>query len=396
MKKVYRLLGLVMALLMLLTGCQQGNSNTPGGGVSTESPYDQRDTVRVGLVCSRTGNKKVNGDFIFEAATLAVEEINAAGGVLGKQVELVVEDEMETQQDAINAVNRLLSNGDITALAGCVVSTNAIAVSPSIAQYQVPMLAMGSSYHIVEEENPFMWQTRVTDDKVGELFADAAVNFLGMKNPAILNSTDSFGQGLADSTMAALEKMGIEPAIVVKFNVGEKQFVPFLTQIVNSGADGVIASASESALIMTQVYDMGLMEDLTFIGSGGFIGSWGRATAGEAANGWYGCNDWADNVQREEGIRFTEAYKERWGRDIVDMVAAASYDSIHLICEAIEIAGTADPIKVNDALGQIKDHPGALCTQTAQESHSFGTQYLLVQTRDGAATAIDTLDVPVS
>ena len=176
-------------------------SNSSDSELNGNSTYDQAETIKLGVVCARTGSKTLQGDFIYQATTMAVDEINANGGILGKQVELIVEDEIETQQDAINAVNKLLSRGDISGFFGCMSSTNCIAVSPMVLEAKVPFMAGVSSYNLIKENNPYMWQARLTDDKTGVLFAKAAIEILGMENPAVLYITGSFGQGLADMTL---------------------------------------------------------------------------------------------------------------------------------------------------------------------------------------------------
>ena len=358
-------------------------AEAPDTASAEVSPYDQADTIKLGVVCARTGSKTLQGDFTFEASTMAVDEMNANGGLLGKKVELIVEDEIETQQDAINAVNKLLSRGDISGFFGCMGSTNCIAVSPMVLEAKVPFMAGGSSYNIIKENNPYMWQARLTDDKTGELFAKAATQVLNMKNPALLYITGSFGQGLADKTLEALKNdYGIEPGLVISFNENEKQFAPFITQVANSDCDGMICISStvEAAMIMKQVQSIGL--DIPCLGSNAFVGAIGLETAGDAANGWFGFADWCDSVQSEKGKKFISDFYERWGTG-TEMAAAVSYDSLMLLADAIETCGSADPQKINDTLATIKDHEGVMGTLSASDSRSFMAPYLLVRIEDG-------------
>ena len=348
------------------------------------------DTVTFGVVAPLTGNNIMVGEFVRNGALLAQKHINERGGILGKKLELVFEDEVDTLQASVNAMTKILNYPQVVAFFGSTYSSNCIAISPLVAEKKIPMLAGGSSANIPKEKNDFVWQARMTDDNSGILLAKAATENIGMKNPAIIFVAESFGTGLKDQTVAALKRLGIEvqEKNIYAHNPDEKQYGPIISQIQHSDVDGLIGISHQmpGAIICMQVEAAGL--DLPLLGSSSFASVVCRETAGEAADGWLGVADWTPEVTTEAGQAFSNAYREEYkGKPDSDMPAVTAYDSVMLFAEACRLANTTtDPLAINEGFKKIKAYKGAMSTYTPNSDHCFSTSQFLTENLDGKAT----------
>ena len=398
MRKTRFIALILVAVMLVVAGCSSNTSGsgsqTPGASSAAPSASGGNSqtldgSVTFGVVAPITGTNKMVGEYVKNGAEMAAKEINENGGILGKELKLVFEDEVDNLQASVNAMNY----DEVVAFFGSTYSGNCIAASPVVLEKKITMFAGGSSANIPKENNPYIWQARMTDDQSGILLAKAATENLGMKNPAILYSTESFGTGLKDQTLAALKNLGIEvpEKNLFGFVVDEKNFTPLITQIQNSGCDGLIAIGHQmpAALICQQVDANGL--DMPLLGSSSWASAVCRTNAGDAANGWYAVADWTVEVATEEGKKFAEAYKTTYGADS-DMPAVTVYDSMMLFKKACEIANTTtDKEAINNALKEIKDFNGAMSVYSYADTHCFSTSQFMTHNEGGKAIMMDTV-----
>lgn len=398
MKK--RSLALLLGLVMLfsLVSCGGNNDSAANNGASndistadntgTEDGGDSADTIKIGVLGQITGNNALTGEYTVRGAQLAADLINANGGVLGRQIEIVTGDEGDDQQTAVNALQKILANDDVAGVYGGLTSSYGLAYIPYINEAGVPFMAGGSSAGIMEQKNKYTWQPRLVDIYSASAMAKAAVEVLGMKAPAILYVNEAFGISCYEGMVAEFEKMGITPAIELAYNIGEPQFGNMLTQIIESGADGLLAVTTvptDAATIMAQTYDMDF--PLPCLGSNGFSIYAARGTVKEKSNGWYSVTDYSSSCIHESGIQFEKDYMEHWGTK-GDFGAAASYDAVNLLARAIEIAGTTDHEAVNDALYEVEGYDGALSMgmKCNPENKTFSQALVLCINEDDGET----------
>jgi branched-chain amino acid transport system substrate-binding protein len=394
-----KIITLVLAAVMTvgITGCSANTPAAPANSSGTSSSETKKGTlngsVTFGVVAPITGTNKMVGEYVQNGAKLAAKEINENGGILGKELKLVFEDEVDNLQASVNAMTKIMNYPDVVSFFGSTYSQNVIAASPVVAEKKITMFAGGSSANIPKQNNQYIWQARMTDDQSGKLLAKAATENLKMKNPAIMYSTDSFGTGLKDQTLSALKILGIEvkESNLYGFATDEKNYTPLISRIQNSNADGIIAIANQmpAALICQQVEASGY--DKPLLGSSSWASAVCRTNAGASANGWNAVADWTVEVSTDSGKKFEKAYRAAYGKES-DMPAVTAYDSIMLFKKACEIANTTtDKEKINNALKQIKDYPGAMSTYTAADNRCFSTSQFLTLNKDGKATMIDTV-----
>ena len=394
------LLALSMAFAMVACGNSANNAggNAGNGGNSGEGENVSGGTVKIGLVTAVTGSNSLVGEEAQEGAQLAVEEINAAGGVNGQQLEIVVTDEVDNLEMSVLATQELLADDEIMGIIGSMYSTYNIAAMPSVAEYGMPYLAMGSSSGVANEKNPYTWQDRPLDTAQGAVLADYVVNTLGCSKPAIMHSTQSTFQSLADQTIAALQEQGLEipSSSIFAFPEDESNYSPYISQVMDGDFDCLIALANQapSAVICQQVQAAGLTSDMMpLVGSTSFCSNVCITNAGDAANGWYSISDWCPGGSNDVAAAFEEAYTTAYPeRAISDLAASCVYDAVYVLAEAMKIAGTnTDREAINNAMQEI-DFQGALSYFKFYDDHSFANSLTVTQNIDGVPTAIDAVE----
>ena len=370
------------------------NNETPANSTD-EVDLDGNATIKLGLVSWMTGPNKDYGEYISAAAQLAVKEANEAGGVLGKQIELVEEDQGEDQQSSINATMKLLNYGDVSVIVGSTISTYTIAMLDTIKEYGIPYFSCGSSINISNQNNPYIWQPRMTDDLSGSMLAKAAVEQYKIQKPAVLYMNDSFGQGFADAAIAYLKnEYGIEPAAVLSFDgMAEKNFSSYFTQIMNSGCDSLIAVGNviNAPLIMKQAESVEFKFPKLCVAAMASPDVF--ELAGAAAEGWVSVTDWSKEAPTEVNQAFIKNYAALAGRDPT-VLSAYVYDATKLAIEAIRLAGSANHEAIKEAVAGIEKYPGVMATMTSRESRSLADSMWFVEVKDGKAVVLDTIYRP--
>ena len=384
-------------------GNTTNNAGTNNGGTNNSSTGDEGsaasgETVKIGLVTAVTGSNSLVGEEAQEGAQLAIDEINAAGGVNGQQLEIVVTDEVDNLEMSVLATQELLADDEIMGIIGSMYSTYNIAAMPSVAEYGMPYLAMGSSSGVANEKNPYTWQDRPLDTAQGAVLADYVVNTLGCSKPAIMHSTQSTFQSLADQTIAALQEQGLEipSSSIFAFPEDESNYSPYISQVMDGDFDCLIALANQapSAVICQQVQAAGLTSDMMpLVGSTSFCSNVCITNAGDAANGWYSISDWCPGGSNDVAAAFEEAYTTKYPeRTISDLAAVCVYDAVYILAEAMKIAGTnTDREAINNAMEQV-EFQGAISYFKYNEDHSFATALTVTENIDGTPTAIKAVE----
>jgi branched-chain amino acid transport system substrate-binding protein len=393
---------IVLMVAMLLTACgttptqteQPAPSETPETPEASETPEtpetpENNEPIKIGVVSTFSGANSGHGEYCKEGVELWLEDVNDKGGILGRPVEVVYEDNGATDQEFMNAFIKLLSGQEVSAIYSNGFSNQAALISPEVEKYEIPYLAGCSSQSVLELGNDYFWMLRLSDRIVSPTMVNACVEILNMKNPAILHVSDSYGVGMADFVEKAFNEKGIEVATRISADVDEKQFSTYLAKIVDAGADGIVAiqHQEQAPLVMMQADSMGI--DIPLMGCSQYASALSIDTAGDAANGWYSLSDWTVEVTTEEGKAFVERYRETYDRD-PDMQSVVGYDAMVLIEDAINRAGSSDPKEINKALHDINDVKGVMTSyDTDGTDHCIGQSIFLVQTVDKKGKLID-------
>ena len=352
------------------------------------------DTVKIGVVTAITGSNSLVGEEATEGAQLAVDEINAAGGVNGQMIELVFADEVDNLEASVLATMELLSNPDVVGIVGSMYSQYCIAAMPSVLECGVPYVSLGSSSGVAKENNPYTWQDRPLDTAQGQVLANFVIDELGCKNPAIMHSTQSTFQSLADQTVAAMQAAGLEigEGNIFGFPEDESNYAPYISQVMDGDFDCLICMGNQapSAVICQQVQAAGLTSDMMpLVGSTSWCSNVCISNAGAAADGWYSVSDWIPGGANEVAAAFEANYTAAYPhRAFSDLAAVCVYDGIYLLSAAMKIAGTnTDKEAINAAMEKV-DYQGCISYFRYNEDHSFATALSVTQNVDGAPVCL--------
>jgi branched-chain amino acid transport system substrate-binding protein len=376
MKKWLAVLVIMVFAASLFAGCSSQKADDKG-----QAP------IKIGVVTSLTGERALHGTYTKNGILMAVEEINAKGGVNGRKLEAVFEDDSGNDAGAVNAFNKLSGSG-VAVVIGPIFSPMNLAMSPGIKKAEIPTLVIGSSNDIAKQKNQWMFQSRTADAISAAAIAKYAANNLKLKKLAILHDTDNFASGGAAVATKTLQDLGMPPVVVVTYNSGDKDFTPQLAKIKASGADGILAwsQQTEAGLIMKQKKALDL--NIPIVGSNSYVTKIAIDLAKDSAEGVYSVADYVTTTPVPKGQEFAKKYKEKYKIDS-EFNAAMTYDALYLAAEALKKAGSTDKNAVRQALAGIKDYVGVSTTYSFDENNVGGTSVLIVQTKSGQPQVIE-------
>lgn len=398
MKKI---LSLILAAVMLfsLTACSSSTSDkTDATPVSSEEAASADTakteqtvaggTIKIGLICGLTGAQPLEGKHSSEAVEMAMNEINANGGVLGCTLEAVVlDDALSADQDIICMTN-LCENEDVVAVMGPPRTGSVTAVSSIVAEYGMPTLVSGTGVSIYDLNNEYMFRVRASDKIFAKMAAKYMVEELGCKKVGVMYNNDDFGNGGLDVIQQYISEEHPEVEVVSEgHTTGDVDMSGQLLKLKDAGCDGMITwtNGAESIVIARQFYELSLAKQMKFLGSAGIGNSEFYTTvSAEAGNGVYGVVDFvktAENVQT-----FVENFRAAYGDD-PDLGASAYYDAVYVLAAAIERASVAERTAIRDALLET-DQQGNQGHLYCDENRDLIHQCMIYQ-YDGSSGALE-------
>jgi branched-chain amino acid transport system substrate-binding protein len=351
-----------------------------GGGQNGAS-----DTIVLGHLASMTGDTATFGTSCDEGLRLALEQINADGGVLGKQVVVITEDDRSVTSEARTAANKLITRDQVVALIGEIASSRSIAAAPVAQVAQIPMLSPGSTNPKVTEEGDYIFRSCFIDPFQGTAMATFAMENLGLRRFAILYANNSdYSVGLRDFFKEAVLANGGE--IVAEESYAEKSDKDFkaqLTKIKETNPEAIYACGyyTEAGLIARQARELGITVPL--LGGDGWDSDVTVQSGGQAVEGAYFTNHYAPDQDRPEVQKFVADYKARYNGKVPDAMAILGYDAMRLMADAIERAGSTDGAAIRNALAATQGFPGASGTITMDEHRNANKPAVVVQIRGG-------------
>jgi branched-chain amino acid transport system substrate-binding protein len=316
------------------------------------------DSIKIGMVASVTGPGADSGKYALTGAKIAVDRVNRSGGVLGKQVELIAEDDQTTNPGAVLAFSKLARQPDIVAFIGQVRSTQTHAMAPDILKTGKPVCFGGTDPTLTKLGNPWLIRFRPNDTYSARVIATYGVETLGKKNWAIVHSTDAFGTSGFKALSAALDGMGAKVTTDQGYSNQSQDFTPVALAIKSSGAD-IIGSyftfENDLAIFGRQLRQLGL--SLPWIGSATMVAAGALKLAGPAIWGTYGVADFAADSSPE-----AKEYAKLFGAVLSvppDNYGSWPYDAVSLLCASINKAGLTDPNNVRATILSTKGYRGA-------------------------------------
>lgn len=330
---------LLLFVLVIVGGCGQKSANTA-------VPAAKK--IIVGWVAPLTGSCANDGEQMQNGAKLAVQEINAAGGINGTPIELSFQDDKSDPKEAANIAVKFTSNPQIVAVLGNYNSSCVLSGAPIYNEAKLPVVHVGTSPVITTEHGPYLWRVSVTDAFQGKFVTDWLTKE-GYKKPAILYENNDYGRGLLDTVGKQVVANGGTVALKETYMLGEsKDFTGILTKVKASGADSVFICGlyTEAALIAKQM--KGLNLNIPIFGTDGIfeqslIDLAGPAAEGIRVSGLLLPTDPDPKIQA-----FVKAYNAAYGKN-PGTYAVFHYDSMKLLAQAMAAVGP-DRAKINEYL----------------------------------------------
>jgi branched-chain amino acid transport system substrate-binding protein len=363
-------------VLALVAGCDKS-----GGGA-----------IKVGEFASLTGKEATFGVSSHEGTLMAIEEINAAGGLLGKKLELLTEDTQSKSGEPATVVNKLISRDNVVAILGEVASSRSMEAAPLCQASKIPMISPSSTNPKLTEMGDYIFRVCFTDKFQGEVIAKFASTKLSVKKIAIFTDVKSdYSKGLAKYFKDAFVAGGGQVVAELDFNGGDKDFKAQLTAIKAAAPDAVCVPGyyTEAALICLQARQLGL--NVPFFGGDGWESEKLPEIGKDAVEGNYFSTHYHEVVATEKSHKFVAAYKKRWNGKSPDALAACGYDSAIVLAEAIKRAGATDGQKVRDALAGIKDFEAVTGRITINEKRDASKGAVILQIKGGKFIHLETI-----
>lgn len=323
---------------------------------ATSLPAAAADTIKLGLVGPMTGPLAPYGEGVRNGAILAVEQVNAQGGVLGKQIELVVLDNQADAQQTNVVVNRLIQREQIVGLIGPVISSTAAVGGPICQRFGIPMITPTATAVTTTLVGDYVFRVCFHDNYQG----GAAVNYmhqLGITKAAVLYKVgDPYSEGLKDVFVESFTNLGGE-AIAVAYNSGDTDFSAQLSRLKSFGAEGVFCPFyyEDAVLVTRQAAAMDYAP--LFVGTDGWDAQDLLDQAGDAALGAAMTTHYSPTDSRPIVQQYLEDYQSMFGHFPI-VLAALGYDAARLMIDAIDRAGSVDKAAIRDAIAATEGFDG--------------------------------------
>lgn len=302
------------------------------------------DTIKIGGIAPLTGAVANYGLLVQAGVDLYIDELNANGGLLGSEVELVWMDDTGDAVEASNAYNQLVSDG-VCALIGAVTTTPTVAVSSLAAADNMPMITASATAYDVTSVGGNVFRTCFLDPYQAEKMAQFAHDTLQAKRVAVLyDNTDDYSIGLNEAFAAKAEELGMDVVAQEAAVVGDADYTPQLIKIANEEPDAVFICYyyETSSLVLRQAVDVGL--ECTLMGADGWSGLENELQDDLSLldNAYY-CDSFFSGDEEANVQAFVAAFKAKYGEDAIPSgFNALGYDAAKIVCTAIEKAGSAE------------------------------------------------------
>ena len=379
-----RLLLLATALCSLATALLLGGCGNSGDGQAT---------IKVGEFASLTGGTATFGHSSHEGTLMAIEEINAAGGVLGKKLELLTEDTQSKSGEPATVVNKLIAREGVVAILGEVASSRSLEAAPICQANKIPMISPSSTNPKVTETGDYIFRVCFIDPFQGTVMANFATKTLKAKRVAVFTDVKSdYSKGLAKYFKERFIANGGEITTELDYTTGDKDFKAQLTTIKASNPDGVFVPGyyTECALISLQARQLGITVPL--FGGDGWESEKLFEIGGSAIEGNYLSTHYSPAVGSEQSKKFVADYKKRWNGKTPDALAACGYDSALVLADAIKRAGTTDGPKLRDAIAATKNFPAVTGTITINEKRDATKSAVILKITGGKYEYLETVE----
>jgi len=375
--KFLSLVGVLLLVLFAVSAC---------GGEGGEA----QETIKIGVNYELSGEVASFGSHTVNGIQLAFEEINAAGGVLGRQIEPIVLDNKGVAEEATSVATNLIVNQGAVVHLGAATTGATLAAIPVAMESQVPLLTTSATAlpvtvdPLTGETRDYVFRICFIDPWQGQVGARFAYQDLGVRKAAVyFDNTNDYSKGLAQSFIDEFETLGGEIVGSEGYGTGDQEFRPTLNNFKNSGAELIYIPGyyQKVGLIVRQAREIGL--DVPLLGGDGWDAPELIEVAGaENLNNAYFTNHYSFQDPAEKVQAFVEAYQAKYG-EIPDSFSALGYDAAYLIADAINRAGVAEPEAIKDALAATTDFDAVTGKLSFDEQHNPVKEIAIIELVNG-------------
>jgi len=378
LSKSLKALGAAFCFVACLAGCQKPSGD--GGNV-----------IKLGEYASLTGTEATFGQSSHNGTLLAVDEINAAGGVLGKKIQLITEDDQSKAGEPATIVRKLISRDQVVAILGEVASGRSLEAAPICQQNKIPMISPSSTNPGVTEVGDYIFRVCFLDSFQGAVLARFAKNTLKVKSVVVLTDVRSpYSVGLAQYFKERFTADGGNIVAEQKYNGGDKDFNAQLTAIKAANPEAIFVPGyyTEAGLISLQARRLGITVPL--FGGDGWESPKLVEIGGTAVEGTYYSTHYSPEDPSPLVQNFVKKYRARFN-ETPDAMAALGHDSALVLVDAIKRAGTTEGPKLRDAIAATKDLEGVTGRTTMDVKRDASKPAVIVTIKNGQFKKVETI-----
>ena len=385
---------------LALVGCEKKASappppSAPSGGTAAApaggTPGVTGDTILLGEVGSLTGSEATFGISTRNAIELAIREVNAAGGVKGKKIEVRVYDNQSKPEEAAQAANRLINQDNVLLILGEVASSNSMAMAEKAQPAKVPMISNASTNPKVTEIGDYIFRVCFIDPFQGYVMAKFAHDNLKINKVAVLRDLGSaYSQGLADVFERKFTEMGGKIVARETYTKGSTDFRSQLTAIKRASPDAIYIPGyyNDVGLIARQARELGITAKL--MGGDGWDSEKLFELGCAAIEGSYFSNHYSPDDPNPQIQKFIADYKAAFG-SVPDSLAALGYDAARVAVDAIKRAPSFDRAAIRDAIAQTKSFPGVTGNITLDDKRNATKPAVVLEVGKGKTKYVATI-----
>ncbi|HYI11221.1 MAG TPA: ABC transporter substrate-binding protein [Thermoanaerobaculia bacterium] len=377
MKRAWIILATAI-LSVAFIGCPPKTESTGAASGGTEGE------IVIGEYGSMTGGQATFGDSTHKGIMLAVDEINTAGGVNGRKIRVITEDDQSKAEEAANAVTKLISQNNVIAVLGEVASSNSLAAAPICQSNKVPMITPSSTNPDVTKKGDYIFRMCFIDPYQGEAMANYLTKEVGLKTAAVLIDVKSdYSTGLAAFFERTFIANGGRIVGKQSYAQGDSDFRSQLTAIKSTNPDVIWVPGyyNDIGQIAIQARDLGMKQPLA--GGDGWESPKLIEIGGKALEGCFYSNHYHVDDPSPAVKDFVQKYQQRYGAK-PDSLAALGYDSTKVLADAIQRAGTTEGPALRDAIAATKGFSGVTGNITlGPDRNPIGKKLVVLEIKNG-------------
>jgi branched-chain amino acid transport system substrate-binding protein len=338
------------------------------------------DEIQIGFIAPVTGAWADFGAVINKATKLALKQINEGGGINGKKINLINEDNQSSDPGALGALNKLVEQDKVLVILGTVKSSETLTISDSIKKYGIPTMVGGTNITLTRRGNPWLFRCRPDDSITAAAMVKYIKEDLKLTKVGILHVTDAFGTGGADLVEQGCKEKGLTLVKREKYAAEDKDFTDQLLSLKNAGTQVMClyGHGDDTAIIMKQYRNLG--SPFKYIGSPSSAMPGTLEAAGGAGEGLLAIMDYVPG-ETKESKKYIDDYRREYGAEM-DSQSAWNYDALCILANAIRKAGE-DRAEIREAILALKDYKGVCGTYSFTRNGDGLHEVSIIQNQKG-------------